>query len=80
MLIEFGPMGNVQSELLFHNDRKTFTLKKGWAFPHRLYFNGDDCILTFPDAYPSLPNGTPASKYSGLVVLSLGIISVLVFL
>ena len=80
MLIEAGPMGNVQYELLFQNDRQTFTLKKGWAFPWRLYFNGDDCVLTLPDAYPSLPNGTPASKYSGLVVLYLGIISVMVFL
>ena len=80
MLKEFGPMGNFQSELLFQNDRKTFTLKKRWEFPQILYFNGDDCILTFPDAYPSLPNGTPESKYYGLVVLYLGIISVMVFL
>ena len=80
MIIEVGPMDNVQFELMFQNDGKTFTLKKGWAFPRRLYFNGDDCVLTLPDAYPSLPNGTPASKYSGLVVLYLGIISVMVFL
>jgi hypothetical protein len=80
MLLESGPMGNVQSELLLQKDKQTFTLKQGWAFPRRIYFNGDDCVLPPPDAYPSLPNSTPASKYYGLVVLSLVITSVLVFL
>jgi hypothetical protein len=80
MLLESGPMGNVQSELLLQKDKQTFTLKQGWAFPRRIYFNGDDCVLPPPDAYPSLPNSTPASKYYGLVVLSLAITSVLVFL
>ncbi|CAN6470759.1 unnamed protein product [Victoria cruziana] len=56
MLLEAGPLGNVQSELIFQKDPATFTFKEGWAFPRRIYFNGDNCVLPPPDAYPWLPN------------------------
>lgn len=47
-----GPLGNVQSELLFRKDASTFTFEKGWAFPRRIYFNGDNCVMPPPDSYP----------------------------
>lgn len=55
-LSQAGPFGNVQSELLFRKDKSTFTFEKGWAFPRRIYFNGDNCVMPPPDAYPWLPN------------------------
>ncbi|KAE8716011.1 hypothetical protein F3Y22_tig00110156pilonHSYRG00189 [Hibiscus syriacus] len=55
-LNEAGPLGNVQSELLFRKEASTFTFEKGWAFPRRIYFNGDNCVMPPPDAYPWLPN------------------------
>lgn len=54
--MEAGPKGNVQSEVLMKKDKNTFTLKQGWAFPRRVYFNGDECMLPPPDSYPFLPN------------------------
>lgn len=47
--------GNAQSEVLFQKDDK-FSFQKGWAFPRRIYFNGDNCVMPPPDAYPWLPN------------------------
>ncbi|XP_039137140.1 COBRA-like protein 1 [Dioscorea cayenensis subsp. rotundata] len=61
LLMEAGPYGNAQSELLFQKDQSTFTFDKGWAFPRRVYFNGDNCVMPPPDAYPWLPNSTPLS-------------------
>ncbi|CAN1126510.1 COBRA-like protein 1 [Linum perenne] len=43
LLMQAGPSGNVQSELLFQKETTTFTFDKGWAFPRRIYFNGDNC-------------------------------------
>ncbi|KAK4756325.1 hypothetical protein SAY87_006452 [Trapa incisa] len=59
LLSEAGPLGNVQSELLFRKDKSTFTFEKGWAFPRRIYFNGDNCVMPPPDSYPWLPNSSP---------------------
>ncbi|KAI9117347.1 hypothetical protein K1719_011513 [Acacia pycnantha] len=56
MLMQAGPLGNVQSEVLMKKDKNTFTLKQGWAFPRKVYFNGDECMLPPPDSYPTLPN------------------------
>ncbi|KAI4964350.1 hypothetical protein ZWY2020_005911 [Hordeum vulgare] len=52
LLNEAGPLGNVQSELLMWKDSETFTFQKGWAFPRRVYFNGDNCVMPSPDDYP----------------------------
>lgn len=56
LLMEAGPSGNVQSELLLRKDKNTFSFKQGWAFPHKVYFNGDECKLPPPDTYPFLPS------------------------
>ena len=56
MLVHSGPLGNVQSELLFRKNPATFTFEKGWAFPRRISFNGDACVMPPPDAFPYLPN------------------------
>ncbi|CAN1244066.1 COBRA-like protein 1 [Linum perenne] len=58
LLMQAGPSGNVQSELLFQKETTTFTFDKGWAFPRRIYFNGDNCVMPPPDAYPWLPNSS----------------------
>lgn len=68
LLMVAGPDGNVQSELLFRKDPSTFTFEKGWAFPRRIYFNGDSCVMPPPDAYPWLPNSSPVLKASSLVL------------
>lgn len=56
LLMEAGPSGNVQSEVLLQKDMNTFTFKQGWAFPRKVYFNGEECMLPPPDTYPFLPN------------------------
>ena len=56
LLMEAGPFGNVQSEVLLQKDKNTFTFKQGWAFPRKVYFNGEECMLPPPDTYPFLPN------------------------
>lgn len=56
LLMQAGPFGNVQSELLFQKEASAFTFEKGWAFPRRIYFNGDNCVMPPPDSYPWLPN------------------------
>ena len=61
LLMEAGPTGNVQSELLLQKDKDAFTFKQGWAFPRKVYFNGDEYMLPPPDTYPFLPNSAPAS-------------------
>ncbi|CAN4088344.1 unnamed protein product [Withania somnifera] len=64
LLMEAGPSGNVQSEVLMKKDKNTFTLKSGWAFPRRVYFNGDECKLPPPDSYPILPNSAEKALFS----------------
>uniref|UniRef100_A0A0D3AY39 COBRA C-terminal domain-containing protein n=1 Tax=Brassica oleracea var. oleracea TaxID=109376 RepID=A0A0D3AY39_BRAOL len=63
-LSEAGPLGNVQSEILFRKDQATFTFEKVWAFPRRIYFNGDNCVMPPPDTYPFLPNGGFRQQFS----------------
>ncbi|RWW72338.1 hypothetical protein BHE74_00019878 [Ensete ventricosum] len=69
LLMEAGPYGNVQSELLFRKDPSTFTFQKGWAFPRRVYFNGDNCVMPPPDSYPWLPNA--ASRLTSPMMMAL---------
>ena len=78
LLMEAGPTGNVQSELLLQKDKDTFTFKQGWAFPRKVYFNGDECMLPPPDAYPFLPNSAPASllNFPAFIFLLLFLLSV----
>ncbi|KAH6774612.1 COBRA-like extracellular glycosyl-phosphatidyl inositol-anchored protein family [Perilla frutescens var. hirtella] len=69
-LEQAGSNGNVQSELLFRKDKSTFTFEKGWGFPRRIYFNGDNCVMPPPDAYPYLPNASLRENVS-LLMLSI---------
>ena len=62
VLMEAGPDGNVQSELILQKDAYTFTLNEGWAFPRNVYFNGDGCMMPLPDSYPHLPNSVPLAN------------------
>ncbi|CAL5441962.1 unnamed protein product [Camellia sinensis] len=64
LLMEAGPLGNVQSELLLQKNKETFSFKQGWAFPRKIYFNGDECKFPPPDAYPSLPNNAKVNPVS----------------
>lgn len=82
MLMEAGPSGNVQSELLFAKG-KDFKFSNGWAFPHRVYFNGDDCVLPEPQDYPTLPSGSPRLQFESmtcLVSLTIGLSLIVLFL
>ncbi|KAI5079474.1 hypothetical protein GOP47_0004953 [Adiantum capillus-veneris] len=82
LLMQAGEEGNVQSEILFQKDRNTFSFTEGWAFPLKVYFNGDSCVLPSPDAYPRLPNGARPVKVetSMVVLLSLMVAAFLGFL
>ncbi|KAM3223836.1 hypothetical protein ACQJBY_057299 [Aegilops geniculata] len=62
LLNQAGPFGNAQTEILLQKDPETFTFEKGWAFPRRIYFNGDNCVMPPPDAYPWLPNASPPTR------------------
>ncbi|KAJ0104767.1 hypothetical protein Patl1_18934 [Pistacia atlantica] len=62
VLKEAGADGQVHSDLILGKDIKTFTFKHGWAFPRRLYFNGDECLMPSPADYPQLPNSTHANS------------------
>lgn len=64
LLVEAGEHGNVQSEVLLQKNKDTFTFKQGWAFPRKVYFNGDECMLPPPDSYPFLPNSAPAKPFA----------------
>jgi hypothetical protein len=63
-LMEAGPHGNVQSEVLMRKDARTFTFRQGWAFPRKVYFNGYECQMPPPDSYPYLPNAAPPAAAS----------------
>ncbi|KAJ4846386.1 hypothetical protein Tsubulata_043426, partial [Turnera subulata] len=64
LLMEAGPFGNV----LLQKDKDTFTLKQGWAFPRKVYFNGEECMLPPPDTYPYLPNSARANPIAFLTM------------
>ncbi|KAJ3673088.1 hypothetical protein LUZ60_006462 [Juncus effusus] len=74
LLMEAGPEGNVQSEILLRKDADTFTFKQGWAFPRKVYFNGDECKMPSPDAYPYLPNSAPKFALRSLQQVIIGCI------
>jgi hypothetical protein len=76
-LMEAGPYGNVQSEVLMRKDDTTFTFRQGWAFPRKIYFNGDECQMPPPDSYPYMPNSAPTVAVS---LLSSAIAAVAFFL
>uniref|UniRef100_A0A1D1YE18 COBRA-like protein n=1 Tax=Anthurium amnicola TaxID=1678845 RepID=A0A1D1YE18_9ARAE len=46
--------GSVTTDILIGKD-EAFTLRNGWAFPRKAYFNGDSCEMPMPDSFPGLP-------------------------
>lgn len=74
LLMQAGEEGNVQSEILFQKDKNTFSFTEGWAFPRKVYFNGDLCVLPPPDAYPSLPSGSSVLKVPKIAIFWLCIV------
>ncbi|RAL39554.1 hypothetical protein DM860_003087 [Cuscuta australis] len=75
VLLQQGKSGNVQTELLLNKDRTMFTFREGWAFPRRVSFNGEDCVLPQPDDYPGLPDsgillGAPTNLWVLVLVIS----------
>jgi hypothetical protein len=80
-LMQAGPYGNVQSEVLMRKDASTFTFRQGWAFPRKVYFNGDECQMPPPDAYPYLPNSalpTAAASLLGAAVAAVVVLLVMI--
>lgn len=69
MLLQAGETGNVQSELLMHKDAGIFTFREGWAFPRKISFNGEDCVLPSPDDYPRLPNSSLFMSHSIFTII-----------
>ncbi|KAG9151453.1 hypothetical protein Leryth_015079 [Lithospermum erythrorhizon] len=70
-------VGSVTSEILLSKDLESFTLSNGWAFPRRIYFNGDNCQMPLPDTFPSLPNGYKRRMPSKRMLLLLVLLYVL---
>ncbi|MCI15409.1 COBRA-like protein 4-like, partial [Trifolium medium] len=66
ILMEAGKSGYVQSEVLLLKNKETFTFSQGWAFPRRVYFNDDECIMPSPDSYPFLLPMSSTSKHYSL--------------
>lgn len=60
---------SVHSEMILQKNRTTFSLNRGWAFPHKVYFNGDECIMPLPVSYPSLPNSVLPLLYVGRMAI-----------
>lgn len=51
-------LGSVTTEILLKKDLDSFTFQNGWAFPRRIYFDGENCEMALPDVFPMLPNGS----------------------
>ncbi|XP_043705159.1 COBRA-like protein 1 [Telopea speciosissima] len=77
MLLQAGDSGNVQSEMILSKEAGNFTFRDGWAFPRKISFNGDECVIPPPDQFPRLPNAasnlqiSPQSKKHLLMMASL---------
>ncbi|KAE8009030.1 hypothetical protein FH972_005488 [Carpinus fangiana] len=78
MLLQSGPSGNVQTEMLLQKDPGTFTFREGWTFPRRISFNGDECVMPPPDEYPRLPNSGHSATVRPLIILLLLLLLVVV--
>lgn len=68
-------MGSVTTEILLLKDMTSFTLSNGWAFPRRIYFNGENCEMPLPQTFPMLPNGSsrekPCNSHLSVLLLSI---------
>ncbi|CAL0300774.1 unnamed protein product [Lupinus luteus] len=84
MLLTHGKNGNVQTEILLHKNKEEFSFEEGWAFPRKISFNGDECVMPSPDHYPSLPDNaahitttTTTTTTSFIVLFSVLMLSIL---
>ena len=59
------------TQILLNKDTDSFTLSNGWAFPWRIYFDGENCEMPLPDTFPELPNGISSLKptYCKIIIL-----------
>lgn len=64
-------LGSVTTDILLQKDAHSFTLRNGWAFPRRIYFNGENCQMPLPDSFPMLPNSGPGRTplHRGMLLL-----------
>lgn len=60
-------VGSVTTEILLSKDQSSFTLNNGWAFPRKIYFNGENCEMPLPDDFPALPDTSTAPKHTALL-------------
>ena len=80
MLLAAGQNGNAQTEILLNKEPGNFTFKDGWAFPRRVSFNGDECVMPSPDQYPTLPNTVHFATPTPFITLfSMFVLSILSF-
>lgn len=79
LLMEAGPNGYLQSELILGKDKNTFTLEKGRAFPSKVYVSGDECMMLPPDSYPSLPNTADAGPIASSALAAVLLMILLAF-
>ncbi|KAL3515035.1 hypothetical protein ACH5RR_021937 [Cinchona calisaya] len=65
-------VGSATTDILLRKEMGAFTLRNGWAFPRRIYFNGENCEMALPDTFPMLPNGSSRQNpphYALLLIL-----------
>ncbi|KAL7227904.1 hypothetical protein ACSBR1_022727 [Camellia fascicularis] len=80
MLLQSGYNGNIQTEMVLHKDTGIFTFREGWAFPRKISFNGDDCVMPSPDDYPRLPNnGHLSAPFPFSIIVSSLLLIVVLF-
>ncbi|KAI4367706.1 hypothetical protein MLD38_023415 [Melastoma candidum] len=73
-------LGSVATDIILQKNRDAFTLKDGWAFPRKIYFNGEDCQMPLPDQFPTLPNDSSGLKASaGFCILVIASVVALLF-
>ncbi|KAG8379342.1 hypothetical protein BUALT_Bualt07G0078400 [Buddleja alternifolia] len=76
LLMQAGPLGNIQSELLFKKRITNFTLD----FPQRKYFNGGECVMPPPGGYPYIANECVHTVISMLDLVTRVVASLVFFL
>ena len=64
-------VGSLNTEILLNKDTDSFTLSNGWAFPQRIYFDGENCEMPPLNTFPALPNGISSLKptYCKIILL-----------
>lgn len=73
MLLQAGNSepGSVMTDMLIRKDPESFTLRNGWAFPRKVYFNGESCEMPMPNDYPALPNTSPSPSNACYLIIIL---------